>query len=662
MLQALSVWPPSRRGHGGRMGESTDVGIRWAPACWRIAHVVYDENQARLWVHGREVILERSGHALLSHLVRHAGEVVHKDALLEAGWTGRIVAENTLAKAVGRLRRALDDEDGRLLRVAHGYGYRLSGPVERIEQDIALGQAPETPFTQGVEAPHVPASPARGPWGLRVMDGFVVLAAMAAIMLAVVTWPAGGSGRDAPLAGAASIAVLPFADLSERHDQQYLADGLAEELLDGLTRLGKLQVAARTSSFAYRDGRVGVRDIGRQLGVHYVLEGSVRSSRDRVRVTVQLVDSSNGFHVWSQTYDRPMRELFVLQDDIVNRIVEALRVELGPDELRAAAHHGTTNPEAFRQYLYGRSTYQDDETSGRRAVVAFRRAVTIDPHFFDAWLSLALALNFDAVYPDSQAEVQANKREALGIVQRLITLRPRQADLYLHRGDMVFWHWWDLEAAQRDFERAAMLGLAQDERLLIRLARLHAAKGHMPEALAFSAKALDRNPQTGAWAVRAYHLAGVGRIDDARAAAQRALQVNPLDEHAHYYLGLCELLRGRLREAQDHFDDSSSTFRLAGTAMVEHALGNREASERSLQWLASRYGHVAPYLVADVLAWRGDADRAFDWMRRGTEVRDGSLMYLAFDPLITPLRKDPRWPRLLRQVGLNRYLLPAESS
>lgn len=645
------------------MDQLSDEAPSALPAVWRFAHVRYDEAQAQLWVDGRETFLERNGAALLSHFVRHAGQVVHKDVLLEVGWAGRIVAENTLAKAVGRLRLAIGDQDGQLLRVAHGYGYLLAAHVQR--DDGAIHPTPDPPVTLSRPEPEAPLRREPVPLGrLPILDALVILGTVTLGLFAFTASPPAihAIAMSSEYAESApSIAVLPFADLSKNRDQQYFADGLAEELLDSLTRLDRLRVAARTSSFALRDKSLGIPAVGRELGVRYVLEGSVRSAADRVRVTAQLIDAANGFHLWSETYERPLDELFSLQDEIVGRIVESLRVKLDLHELRAATRHGTSNGEAFRHYLYAKSIVKDAETDGRRSVVALRRAVAIDPNFFDAWLALALQLSYDSVYPDSRDEVQANKREAFEIIERLIAQRPEQADLYLYRGDMTFWHRWDFASAERDFTRAVELGMRRDDAVALKMGRLYAATGRLDQALSATAAALAHRPTSDVWVVRAYHLLAMRRFEEAASAARQALQLHPTDAHAHYYLGLSELLQGRLALAQGHFDDSSSTFRLAGAAMAAYSQGDYAASEQNLHWLSVRYGHVAPYLVAEVHAWRGEHDQAFVWMQRSVEIRDGSLLYLAFDPLIATLRGDPRWGHLLQQVKLDGYVQPTRT-
>lgn len=624
------------------------------PARWRFAHVQFDELHAQLCVHGQYVELDRSSHALLAHFVRHPGELVHKDTLLEVGWRGRIVAENTLAKAISRLRNLLGDEQGDLLRVVHGYGYRLMANIDP-EPEAAPFSLPEFvipgPTASGPDA-ELHVAPTRKPVS-RLVDAAVMLAVLALGLAGFVRVPL----HAAPVATAlvavpatGSIAVLPFADLSATGDQAYFADGLAEQLLDSLAGLPQLEVASRTSSFAYRGKQVDLPSIGRALNVETVLEGSVRTSGDRIRITVQLIKSLDGFHLWSRTYERPVTELFALQDDIAREIVAALRIELLPEQLQGMARHQTRNPEAYRLFLFGRHVWQDDETAGRRSLNAYRRAVALDPDFVDAWLALADGLGHMGLYADSAEEALAGKREARVVIDRLIKIAPRRADLYLQRAEARYAHWWDWKGAEADFVEAAKYGQPGDVDALMKLSRLRAANGRMDDALALTAQALRNNPKAGA--VRGYHLLALGRCDEARVVLRQRIIAQPLDEHAHYYLGLCDLLEDKPREALAHFEDSSHVFRLTGQALAWHALGDAAASERSLQLLATRYGAITPYQVAEVHAYRGEADQAFTWLQRSAAYRDASFMYLAFDPLLDSIRGDARFAALMTQVGL----------
>lgn len=641
------------------MERPVEAGSLPAPACWRFADVRFDEAHAKLCVRGHEVEVDRSSQMLLSHFLRHAGELVHKDTLLEIGWSGRIVAENTLAKAIGRLRHLIGDERGELLRVVHGYGYRLAADVE-CEQSLPPADAISTgvPANEVVPAapPAVPGRGARETLSRRLGDLLVLLAALAIFIAGFVQLPiSAGAASAARLAvpAAGSIAILPFADLSPAQDQAYFADGLADELLDNLSRLPQLRVVSRTSSFAYRGKQVDLPSIGRALNADTILEGSVRTSAERIRITVQLIKTADGFHLWSQTYDRPITELFAMQDEIAKAIVDTLQIELQPEQARDLARHGTANPEAYRQYLLAKNTFKDDETGGRRSLLAYRRAVALDPNFIEAWRNLADSLGFMGLYADSAEEALAGKREARSIIDRMITIAPLRGDLYMERAEARYAEWWDWQGAEQDLELAGKLGAPDESDRLVKLARLRAATGHLDEALALTRRSSELNPKYATpFTVRGYHLIALGRYDEARRSLQQALHNSPLDEHARYYFGLVELLQGHTQQALDNFDDSAHVLRLTGQAIGYYTLGDQAASERALQLLISRYGFLVPYQMAEVYAWRGEPDKAFEWLQRSTELRDASFMYLAFDPLLDNIRADPRFAALMKQVGL----------
>jgi TolB-like protein/DNA-binding winged helix-turn-helix (wHTH) protein/Tfp pilus assembly protein PilF len=603
---------------------------------WRFGTAVLDERASTLEVGGAAVALDRSGYGLLVHLVRHSGQVVGKDELLRAGWPGRVVSENSLAKAIGRLRVALEDPDGEIIRVVHGYGYKLVAEVAS-EAAPAVAASP----------PAVVVRPTR-----RIA---ALLAVGTALALAAIAVPRVAPQAPANVAAVPSIAVLPFVDLSANHDQQHFSDGLAEELLDSLAKLPQLRVVARTSSFAYRGRAVDVQTIGRELGATTVLEGSVRESAGRLRVTAQLLDATNGYHIWSETYDRPRTDLFAMQDEIARAIVAALRIELLPGQLRGLAEHGTSNPEAYTQFLIARHVYKDDETGGRRSLAAYERAVALDPDFIDAWLGLADLLGHSGMYADTAEEALAGKKRAREVVERIVALAPNRPDGYLLRGDHRYAHWWDWAGGEADLEKAGALGARQTQSYLVRLARLRAAFGRLDESTALLRRASELDlASTTPLTVMGYHLIGQRRFDEAAEILQHAARDSPLDEHAHYYLGLVELLQGRPAQALAHFEDSAHVLRLTGLAAAHHALGRNADSDRDLALLIERYGHILPYQAAEISAWRGEPDLAFHWLDRTLELHDASVMYLEFDPLIDSLRADPRFAAVLEKVGLPR--------
>lgn len=628
---------------------------------WRFGAVEVDEREARVRVDGKVVALDRSGFDLLVCLLRKADGIVSKDELLRAGWPGRVVTENSLTKAIGRLRQAINDPDGDCLRVVHGYGYRLVATPQRLpdeaEQAAATQAAVPSPSVALPQAAPLQASkpPAmHRTWLLAALGVVLALAAISTVRIGIrPAEPSAASAPQATAAPSASIAVLPFLDLSTTQDQGYFSDGLAEQLRDDLARLPQLRVPGRSASVAFRGAQADAKRVGKALNVGTVLEGSVRKSGERLRVTVQLIDTGNGYERWSQTYDRPLGELFALQDEIARAIVGALRIELLPDQRRELVRHATTSPEAYEQYLLAHNLFQDDETAHRRAIAAYERAVALDPGFVDAWIDLADLLGFSGLYADDAQEALAGKRRATEILDRVIALDPGRADAWLHRGIFRYAHWWNWQGAAADFERAATLGVSNPDHLMVEQARLLAAQGKLAEAIAVLQRAAQLQPMTSnAWTVMAYHYLGLGDYVHSHEAATQAVRRQPLDEHAHYYLGLGELLQGRAAAALPHFDDSAHVLRLNGQALAYHTLGDSAAAQRDLQLLITRYGHILPYNVAEVYAWRGDSDLAFQWLDRAVELHDASFMYLEFDPLLKNLHGDPRFAALLAKLGL----------
>jgi len=629
-----------------------------APVTWRFGTTELDEREMCLTIGGAIVPLDRSGYDLLLCLVRHAGEVVPKDELLRVGWPGRVVTENSLAKAIGRLRQALDDADGECLRVVHGYGYRLVADVQALPADaVTIPAAANDPPPPAAAQLRPPApTPARQRWWTPILIGTILIFAAVGVIHIGSRSPAPANAVAPEVtrtAESSSIAVLPFLDLSETQDQAYFSDGLADQLLDSLVRLPQLHVVGRTSSFAFRGKDLDIPTIGRKLNAQTILEGSVRKSADRMRVTVQLIKSADGYHVWSETYDRPITELFAMQDEIVRSIVSALRIELLPEQQRELVRHATNSAGAYDEYLLAHQVFKDDETAHRRSIAHFERAVALDPNFVEAWLGLADVLGHSGMYADNAADALAGKRRALEILDRVLTIAPDRPDVYLTRGAFRCAHWWDWAGAEQDFARVATLSSPDNEQYLVELGRLRAALGRLPDAIALELRASQINLQSGnAWTVMGYHYTALGQFERAHEVLTQAVRVQPLDEHARYYLGLGELLQGHAAAALPHFEDSAHFLRLTGMALAHHSLGERAAADQDLQLLISRFGHILPYQAAEVYAWRGEKDKAFEWLDRAYELHDASFIYYTFDPLLRNLHDDSRFAALLKRLVL----------
>ncbi len=624
---------------------------------------------------GESHLLDHGSAGVLRCLARARGAIVLKEELLAAGWPGRVVSENSLNKSISRIRHLLGDADGELLCTSHGHGYRLalSEIVERLPIPATATATGTDPTIAHAQVPAGPSPTTRTRLRRLVWAGIgsTALAALVAIALIfsgtlrpdAATAHLAVATMASPARPAAnpdgvvlpSIAVLPFADLSEAHDQGYFSDGLAEEILDRLAKVPQLHVASRTSAFVFRGVPSSVAEIGQKLGVSSVLEGSVRKSGDRVRITVQLIQVSDGFHLWSETYDRTLTEVFAVQDDISRSVVDALQLHLPPGQLIAMNRRTTSSAAAFNQYLLARQLRQGGNPDGdRRAIAAYQRAITLDPNFSTALAELGMLLGGDALWADSPGEVTAGKTRSLELLSRAIVLEPGNTAYLTTRADVLSSTMHDWAGAQRDLATASRLLGAPDVRLLIQQSRLQAMLGNVGQAITIDRRAVALDPSAVTpLGMLGYHLASAGQHDEAREILLRALRLSPADDHNTYYLGLTELLAGKPQAAIAAFEQSGHGLRLAGLAAAQHDAGNALKSQEALDALVARYADADAYQAAQAHAWRGETDQAFAWLDRAEKQRDAGLVYMKFDPLMRPLRRDPRYRAWLRRLNLS---------
>jgi TolB-like protein/Tfp pilus assembly protein PilF len=451
-----------------------------------------------------------------------------------------------------------------------------------------------------------------------------------------------------------SIAVLPFADMSQSKDQEYFADGLSEELLNLLAGISELRVIGRTSSFQFKNRNEDLRVIAARLGVATLLEGSVRKSGNRVRVTAQLIRAADGSHLWSDAYDRDLGDIFAVQDEIAAAVVAALRVKLLPGQTVDAATYRTPVSEAHNKYLLGRHFFNRTNSDDfRRAVAAFQQAIALDPDHAAAYAGLAVAENEMSHDPaNTLAEVDAAQRRALAAADRAIALGPGLSEAYAARGYLRFTINWDWSGAEADLTRAFELDPGS-YRTYTCYACFLASLGRLNEALAINKKATELDPLSAdTWFRRSIQLNASGRLPEARQAALRALEITPEHGIARFNLGVTSLLEGDPESALAEFRKASPGRREAGVAMAEHDLGHPKQSQRALDDLTANYALVNAYQIAEAYAWRGERDAAFDWLERAYSQHDGTLVHIKFDPLLARLRDDPRFAAMVGKMGL----------
>ena len=482
------------------------------------------------------------------------------------------------------------------------------------------------------------------------------LAAGAALVLGAGWLVRDRLGAEPPPGRTPSVAVLAFADMSPQRDQEYFSDGLAEEIINALAHVDGLRVVGRTSAFAFKGRSVDLRTIGQQLGVGAVLEGSIRKDGQRVRVTAQLIEAVDGTHLWSQTFDREVAGIFAVQEEIAAAVVEALRVKLLAGRQPSSRPWATDVPEAHNQYLLGRQRMRRDTAKGvREAAGAFQSAVELDPGYASAWAGLALATFWaEGNMGETQAQLEAGRARARAAAERAVALAPGLADAFAARGFLRVTLDRDWAGGQADMEKALALN-PSDPELLWRYGRdLLGPLGRFDEGIAVARRARELDPLSAAtWSALSALYLGVGQADLARTAAQRSLLLTAEQDTAPIYLASAELVLGRPREAMEAIRRCpEELYHRQIDAAALHDLGRPREARAALEELVRTHHQDAPFQIACVHAWWGDADRAFEWLDRAVEQHDGGLMDLRLEPLLARIRKDPRFEALLVRAGL----------
>ena len=457
--------------------------------------------------------------------------------------------------------------------------------------------------------------------------------------------------RTAPEKGSDpfSIAVLPFVNMSSDKEQEFFSDGLSEELLNLLAQLPQLRVIARTSSFSFKGKEADVATIAKTLNVANVLEGSVRKSGNTLRITAQLIRTNDSSHLWSQTYDRELTDVFKVQDEIAGQVVAALKVRLLSDQVITNAHR-SSNVEAYTQYLIGKSAVQRGTYDNwLRAKPAFQQAISLDGNYAAAYG--ALAAN-DYRIADRLGDT-AGMEQALAHADKAVVLAPDLADGYLARAQIRISYKRDWSGAQADIDKALALSPG-DANAHLGHAGLLRALGRVPDAITAARKGIELDPVSpGAWMLLGRLLNATPEHAAARQALDHALQLAPESEPAHFHRAILSLIEGKAEDALVDFGKSGTLYGSAGVAMAEHSLGHAAKSEAALQVEIAEFAKGGAYQIAQVYAWRGEADKAFEWLDRGFDQHDGGLTFIRIDPMFAAMKSDARFAALLKRMGLS---------
>ena len=489
--------------------------------------------------------------------------------------------------------------------------------------------------------------------GLLIGGGAI---AVAAVATGAVGWRRGWFGGTSVLDS--SVAVLPFKNLSGDAKKGYFSDGLSEEVRATLARNRKLKVMAEASSGKFRDGDTGAVDIAAQLGVGFLLDGSVRWADDKVRVAADLIDGHTGFSRWSHLFERRIDDVFAVQSEIANTVAMALAAQVAPASAaeQLAASGGTVNVGAYDAYLRGRALYAQStgEASDRSALELFDAAIALDPKYASAHSSRALALTTLANQYDSVAKREGIYDQAVAAAKRAIALAPEYATAYSTLGFVLFQGRMDARAAREPYEKSNALGPG-DAKVQARWALYCARSGREREAAEAMERALSRDRLNAQ-----IHLAAgsveyaARRFEASMPPVRKALELNPKMTRAHASIGDALVNLGDLQQARGEYAaEPIADFKLTGLAIVEHRSGDGAAARAMFKRLVDELGDVVLYQQGQVLAQLGDVDAAIERLLKAREAGDAGLIYARNDPFLDPLRADPRMQKLLAALGFD---------
>jgi TolB-like protein/tetratricopeptide (TPR) repeat protein len=444
-----------------------------------------------------------------------------------------------------------------------------------------------------------------------------------------------------------SIAVLPLQDLSQAKDQEYFSDGITEELLDLLAKVPKLRVIARTSSFSYKGKDTPIAEIARVLHVAAVLEGSVRKSGQKVRITVQLIRASDSSHLWSETYDRTLDDIFKVQDDIAAAVVDKLRITL----LGAVPTAKPVDPRIYPLILQANALIAQNNAAGNKQALSLsEQAVSLVPGEVRAWDALAL-VSFNQVSA-SERSIEEGLPQVRAAVERALSLDPNDATAHSLAGRIADVYDTDFVSAAAHYQRALSLDPTNSD-VLYNVAVFLAGVGKVDAGITVMRYLVAHDPASARVHYRLGDLLQRARDFDGAIASERvALALSPQYNGAHNIISISLLAKGDAAGALVEAEaESSETWRAISVTAAYYAVGRKVESDAALSALIAKLEKDASYNIAYSYAFRGEMDRAFEWLDKAVQYKDGGLSEIVYEQFFDKMRSDPRWLPFLRKIG-----------
>jgi TolB-like protein/DNA-binding winged helix-turn-helix (wHTH) protein len=639
---------------------------------------VLDPQRRTLYCDKSPVPLTPKAFDVLLFLAKNPSRLITKDELLQAVWGDTFVEEANLTQYISHLRKALggNSEDSQLIVTISRRGYQFTADVALAETpDVTKRDAAQVP-TSGVSTPGIAVgakagnqnSPAEA---TNVLESAKVNAAIPkpgsrwriaavlsafAVVLVVAGYISWRRFRAAPppRSGKIMLAVLPFQNLTGDSKQEYLADGLTEEMISQVGRLHpeQLGVIARTSVMGYKNSAQRLDQIGRELSVQYVLENSIRGSRDHVRITVQLLQVKDQSLLWAQDYDYRPRDIVSLEDDVARAVAREIQLRLTPKLQADLTRVRPVNPEAFEAYLEGRYFFERyDNGDVDRAIKYYEQAINLDSSYALAWVGLSRARNRQA--ENGSVPTEMGHQRAREAAQRALVLDPNLAEAHAQIGRISIFFDWDWTGADVSLQRA--LALDPGNSTVVSLASVLAASlGRLDEALELARRAIVLDPLNAArrgWLAQL--CLSMGRPEETEVGFKKALELNPGLPHDHEWLGLVYLAQGRAQDALAEIErEPTHAFQLQGYAIAYHVLGRERDSNTALAELIAKDQTFAAFQIAEVYAFRKERDQAFAWLERAYVLHDTGVAETKWTPGLNNLRGDPRYTVFLKKIHL----------
>ena len=581
-------------------------------------------------------------------LIENAGSVVDKETLLARVWPDTFVDENNLAHNISVLRRTLDNGSGPSIETVPKRGYRFVAPVR-------MPEPADAPIVPEPEAPR-PRPRVRAKWAMAVV--LAVLLGAASYYFVSTRTPA-----------IRSLAVLPFQNLSGNPQDEFLADGLTELLIGNLAKVGSLRVISRTSSMHFKGSRKKLPEIARELNVDAVMQGSVMRSGDRVRIAVQLIRGATDEHIWSEIYDRDLREVSGLQLDIARTIAREARIKTSPDEQARLFRRPPVNRAAFEEYLRGRHAWNKRSPGEiRKAIVHFQNAIDLDAAYAPAYAGLADAYNQLGTHLIGEKSPRETRPLAIAAAAKAIEIDDELAEAHAALGFAKMYDW-DWSRADRELRRAIELNPGYGP-VRIWHASFLQQNGKHAEALAQARYAMELDPlslivrtQLG-W----IHAHG-GDFDTAIKYFLDVLEKDPNYLWGQWQLGQAYLFTGKHKEAIDVLEKAAArsqrTPAILGTLGAAYARAGRKADAgkivNELTELAGRR-YVSPHAFTWIYLGLDDKGRAFDSLDREYEDRSNSVAWIGGWHMLDEYRSDPRYRAMMQRIGLSHVMIPAAAT